>query len=207
MKKCRINLLPKSYLREIRIKKYLMLASIGLIAECILFMMLFIYPSKMALKHSVEGLDIVSEGLENESLSEVNRMAKQLENTKEEVEEWQEKYKKLQEDQWIGKSLLDSLVGRVPIGIHINHMKLIAKQKENDDDHLIELEGNMDDMTQLLNYIMVLEGVFGVQQVSYEVQYKGERELYEYSMKIEMTKAEETLFYNEAIEGRELLEE
>lgn len=207
MKGYRVNLLPKSYQKERQIRGYLILASLGLMIECVLFIILVVYPSKMALKQSLEGLEIVSEGLEDDSLSEVNQIMRSLETAQEEVEKWKKKCEGVEEQQWISRSLLDTLVGRVPVGVHINQLKLLIKEEVNQICYSVNLEGSAEQMTVLLNYIMILEGVFGTEQISFEAQYEEEWKQYGYRIEVEVLEIEEAGFLDQLTGEEESIEQ
>lgn len=185
MKEYRINLLPESYRRERRIDKWLIGASVVIVLEVMIFMALVVWPSKVELRRSIEKLDSVSKGWEDDSLIEVTQILNNLENVQQEVDEWTEKYEKVQSRQWISKSLLESLIERIPLGVGVNKLTFPSGQIENEINRSVRIEGNAEYMTAILNYITILEQVFGAEAVSFEAQNNEEIGLYDYSIDIE----------------------
>lgn len=190
MKEYRINLLPESYRREQRINKWMIGMSVGIVLEVIIFIILVVWPSKLELRQSIETLDTVSKGWEDDSLIEVRQVLNNLEEARKEASKWKIRYQKVQRSQWIGKGLLESLTERIPLGVSINKMIFPSGQIENEGEQSVKIEGNAEYMTSVLNYITVLEQLFGTEAVSFETQYNEEINAFDYSINVEMVAEE-----------------
>ena len=128
----------------------------------------------------------------------------QLDAEKNEVEQWNQKYSGLKEENFVSKRVVDSVLTRVPEGVLVSSLSL---SKENTGNH-ISLAGTSKDSTAVLNYCTLIEGTYGFGKATNEVTYDKEKDIYNYTIEIEVQKevqqvVSDDIESTEAAEGEE----
>ena len=181
----KINLLPKAYIQAEKIRMRLMIIGSVLALEIAIFITFIAIPPKTEIQRTIERLDEISLALNDSRFADVNQMNQQLEDAKVELSEWAEKYSSLKQENFISKRVLDSLLSRVPIHLTLNKLCILPESQEVSRlEKTISIEGTSQDMISVLNYVTIIEGVYGVGTTNYEAGYNEERSLYEYNIHV-----------------------
>ncbi len=158
-----INLLPKEYIRAQKVKKYILIATMIILLECLVFIVTVVRPP-LSLKKYEENVLLELELMKNDArFAEVNQILKQLEGDKTEFKVWTDQYNTLKQNDFIHTGLLDSLVARLPAGMNIDQLELISSEQK------ISIAGKTNTVEELLNYVVILESIFRQAQIEFNV--------------------------------------
>ncbi len=166
-----INLLPKEYIRAQKVKKYILIAAMLILLECLVFIVTVVMPP-ISLKKHEENVLLELEIMKNDvRFSEVNQILKQLEGHRTELKVWSDQYHTFKQNDFIHTALLDSLIARLPAGMSINQLELISGEQK------ISIAGKTNTIEDLLNYVVILESLFRQAQIEFNVSeaQKGEQ--------------------------------
>ncbi len=167
-----INLLPKEYIRAQKVKKYILIAAMLILLECLVFMVTIVIPPISLKKHEENVLQELEFMKNDVRFSEVNQILNQLEGQKTEFKLWSDQYHTLKQNDFIHTALLDSLIARLPVGMSINQLELISAEQK------ISIAGKTNTIEALLNYVVILESLFKQAQIEFNVSeaQKGEQD-------------------------------
>ena len=182
-----INLLPKEYKQAQEVKRQLLIMGGMLVLEVILFMSCIVIPLKIKIKETNMQLESLSLELNDGRFTDINEVIRQLEEAEVEKEEWTQIYEKLRREKFVSSRVLDSLLGRIPLQLTINQLMIVSGEEETEQEKSISIEGTSKDMTTILNYVTILEGVYGGEAIQYEMEYSEENKKYAYQISIFMT--------------------
>lgn len=182
-----INLLPKEYIQAEKVRMIQMLVGGVLILEVFAFIGGVVIPPKAEAQRLQVELDEVSLKLNDSRFADVNKTIQALEVAKAEVEEWVTKYGNLKQENFVSARVLDSLTARLPIGMAIDKINIVSGEKEsNKVEKEIVIEGSSEQLGTIINYVTVLEGVFGTGTVYYEGELNKELNVYKYKLDIKI---------------------
>lgn len=181
-----INLLPKEYIQAEQIK-FIQLIVAGVMAlEILAFVGIAIISPKIEAQKVIERLDEVSAELTDSRFNDVNKKIQQLEDAKVAIKEWIDKYGNIKEENLISARLLDSIIARIPINTTVNQITVEPADKTVNaaGKDVITLKGNTMDAEQVVNYVTIIESVFGSGTTTYKATYDEELKGFEYEINI-----------------------
>lgn len=181
-----INLLP----REDKVSRkryiYLRLGVLFLVIECILFTLIIILQPLLERYHLTNKISTFEVLFKEIPYVQIQSIMNDYDDLLREAEYWRKKAECLNNERIIDVSVLDSLLGRVPIGVEVSTVKMsIESDREINQQGRIEIEGNSETILQIMNYIGILEDYFGEEYISYDMEYTGEL-LYGYYLTISL---------------------
>lgn len=182
-----INLLPKEYIQAEQIRVIQMIISLALVLEVLAFIVGIAMPPKAEVEQVQQQLDKISSKLNDSRFADVNKTIQELEAAKAEVEQWVAKYGDLKSENFIGARVLDSLTARLPIGMAIEKINIKPADAEGSNGNKeIIIEGTSNKLESILNYVTILESIYGVGTVYYEGSYEKEILAYKYKLDIKI---------------------
>ncbi len=182
-----INLLPKEYIQAEKVRMIKMLVGGVLILEVFAFIGGVAIPPKVEAQRLQVELDEVSLKLNDSRFADVNKTIQALEVAKAEVEEWVTKYGNLKQENFVSARVLDSLTARLPMGMVIDKINIVlGENTKNKKEKEIIIEGSSEKLGTIINYVTVLEGVFGTGTVYYEGAYSKELDVFQYKLDIKI---------------------
>lgn len=181
-----INLLPKEYIRAEQIKYFKIIGAGILTLEILGFIGFVAIPPKIEAKRLQQKLDEVALEITDPRFTNVNQTIQQLEDTKAEVDEWLLKYGDLSKENFISVKVLDSLTARVPIGVTINGMTLTPEASDTGEygQRTIAIKGTATQLLSVINYVAVIESVYGADAATYEANYNEGLGVYDYTITV-----------------------
>lgn len=181
----KINLLPKEYIQAEQIRLVFIVIGCILALEVVIFVMIVALPPKAEIQETINKLDEVSLKLNDDRFIHINQVIQQLEDTKVTMNEWIDRYSDLKQENFISKRVLDSLLSRVPIDVILDKLSILPENQEASQlERTIFIEGRSQNVVSILNYITVIESVYGVGTTSYEATYNEGRGVYEYKINV-----------------------
>lgn len=189
----KINLVPKEYLQAQKVRNIQLAVIAVLVLEVGGFVGKVVLPPKLEAQEVMARLDEVSAELTDSRFADVNQKIKALEDVKIELEEWNDKYKEIKEENFVSKRIIDSLLTRVPVGLSVSTLT-ISKDSEKEGKQII-LTGTAQEAISIMNYNTIIEGVFGFGTTHEEFELDKEKGYYTYTITIitpEEVVAEET---------------
>ena len=182
-----INLLPKEYIQAEQIRVIQMIISLALVLEVLAFIVGIAMPPKAEVEQVQQQLDKISSKLNDSRFADVNKTIQELEAAKVEVEQWVAKYGDLKSENFIGARVLDSLTARLPIGMAIERINIKPADAEGSNGSKeIIIEGTSNKLEAILNYVTILESIYGVGTVYYDGSYDKEILAYKYKLDIKI---------------------
>lgn len=172
-KKKGINLLPKEYILEEKFRLYRMIGTGVIVAEVIIFVLLFAIPPKQEIKKLDNTLDNLTIALSDEKFKDVNKTLADLEAAKTELDAWMLQYKDLKETDFISSRVLDTLTSRLPEGVHIDSMKLtpLERSEGSATPEVVTITGTASNLTEIVTYGTILENTYGDNTVVFQSDY------------------------------------
>lgn len=181
----KINLLPKEYKQAEQIRLVFIVIGCILALEVVIFVMVVALPPKAEIQETINKLDEVSLKLNDDRFIHINQVIQQLEDTKVTMNDWIDRYSDLKQENFISKRVLDSLLSRVPIDVILDKLSILPENQETSQlERTIFIEGRSQNVVSILNYITVIESVYGAGTTSYEATYNEERGVYEYKINV-----------------------
>lgn len=181
----KINLLPKEYIQAEKMRLKLMIIGGVLVLEVAIFITFVAMPPKVEIQETLNRLDEVALEINDSRFADVNQMIQQLEDAKVEMDQWARKYSNLKQENFVSKRVLDSLLTRVPMNVTLDKLLIIPEDIEALQlEKTIFIEGTSQDIVSILNYVTVIEGVYGAGMTNYEAEYNEERGVYEYTINV-----------------------
>ena len=180
-----INLLPKEYIQAEKVKMIQMIVGGVVILEVFAFIGGVALPPKIEAKQVQAELDEVSLKLNDSRFADVNKTIQELETAKVEVEEWVTKYGDIKKENFISSRVLDSLTARLPFGMAIDKIE-IKPEGEASSGKEIVIEGSANSIEAIINYVTVIESVYGTGTVSYEGFANEELGVYKYKLDVKI---------------------
>ena len=165
--KGQINLLPRAYIQKQKFQKYAYLIGISIVMECVLFVTMIIVPSKYKLKMQQKELIALQEQLVIPEYTAVHEAEAALNQAKENLKLWEEKYHKLNDVNAIDISTLDCLTSKLPANVGIDQLTITTSDAQNQSS--INIEGSSMDHEGIFNYVTNLENIYGSQSVSFTI--------------------------------------
>lgn len=162
-----INLLPKQYIQEQKIKKYEYIAGCILVAECLLFISAFVVPPKIKIQKQQGALDALQVQLDDPKYEGVNKAIADLQKARNDLQIWTEKYSTLKSPNFISARILDSVTARVPSGVSIDGLTL--SPGENTTGGVVSINGIANDYGSAFSYVTIMENTYGSENVSFTV--------------------------------------
>ena len=187
-----INLLPKEYIRAEQIKYFKIIGAGLLTLEILAFIGLVAIPPKLEAKRLQQKLDEVAMEITDPRFTNVNQTIQQLEEAKAEVDDWLLKYGHLSKENFVSVKVLDSLTARVPIGVTLNGITLTPEALDAGDDgqRAIAIKGTATQLLSVINYVGVIESIYGADAATYEANYNEGLDVYDYTITVNiLTKA------------------
>lgn len=181
----KINLLPKEYIQAEKMRLRLMIIGGVLALEVAIFITFVAMPPKVEIQETLNRLDEVALEINDSRFTDVNQIIQQLEDAKVEMDQWAQKYSNLKQENFVSKRVLDSLLTRVPMNVTLDKLLIIPEDIEISQlEKTIFIEGTSQDIVSVLNYVTVIEGVYGSGTTNYEAEYNEERGVYEYTINV-----------------------
>lgn len=162
-----INLLPKQYIQEQKIKRWKYIGGYVLAVECLVFVAIAIIPPKVKIQKQQSTLDALQVQLNDPKYEGVNKAIADLEKARNNLAVWTEKYSTLKRPSFISARVLDSMTARVPSGVTINSLKI--SPLDGTTGGAISVEGTAIDYGSVFSYVTVLENAYGSENVSFTV--------------------------------------
>ena len=182
-----INLLPKEYIQAEEVKFIQMIVGAVLLLEVLVFIGVVAIPPKIEMKQVQEQLNEVSSKLNDSRFADVNKTIQELETAKVEVEQWVTKYGDLKSENFVSARVLDSLTARLPIGAAIEKITIKPESAEGSNEQKeITIEGTINELDAIINYVTVVESTYGTGNVYYEGRYDKERMVYVYKIDVKI---------------------
>lgn len=182
-----INLLPKEYIQAEKVRMIQMIVGGVLILEVFAFIGGVALPPKIEAKQVQAELDEVSLKLNDSRFADVNKTIQELETAKVEVEEWVTKYGDLKKENFVGSHVLDSLTSRLPLGVAIEKIEIKPESGEGSNtEKQIAIEGTAYRIESIINYVTIIESVYGTGTVYYEGSYNKELGVYKYKLEVKI---------------------
>lgn len=181
-----INLLPKEYIRAEQIKYFKIIGAGLLTLEILAFIGLVAMPPKLEAKRLQQKLDEVAMEITDPRFTNVNQTIQQLEETKAEVDDWLLKYGHLSKENFVSVKVLDSLTARVPIGVTLNGITLTPEASNAGDygQRTIAIKGTATQLLSVINYVGVIESIYGADAATYEANYNEGLDVYDYTITV-----------------------
>lgn len=181
----KINLLPKACIQAEQIRLVSIAIGCILVLEVVIFVMVVALPPKAELQETINKLDEVSLKLNDDRFTHINQVVQQLEDTKVTMNEWIDRYSNLKQENFISKRVLDSLLSRVPSGVILDKLSILSENQEASQlERTIFIEGRSQNVVSILNYITVIESIYGTGTTSYEATYNEGRSAYAYKINV-----------------------
>ena len=194
----RINLLPEAYKQAEQTRWRLFIMGGFLILESIFFIVCVVMPLKTERDNITRQLEVISLELNNHQLTEMNQVTRQLEEAKLQKEQWTKKYDELNQRNFINRRLLENVLSRVPLDLTINKLSILPEHQE-----ISYLEGTIliqvtsQEIMAIFNYATLLESIYDVGTIDYEISYEETQDRYAYQMTVSMVvqtlESEETI--------------
>lgn len=183
-----INLLPKEYIRAQQIRFFKMIGAGILMVEIVGFISFVVIPPKLEAKALQIRLDEITLEITDPRFSNVNQTIQKLEDTKMEVEDWLLKYGHLNKENFVSVKALDSLTARVPLGVTINGITMTPEASDASEyvQRTIAIRGTATQLVSVINYIAVIESIYGVGSVTYQATYDEGLAAYDYTMEVKI---------------------
>ena len=105
-----INLLPKEYIKEQKIKLYKQIGAVVVALEAVCFVAFIAVPPKQELKQTQQTLDEKRAIVTSERYAGVSKTLEELDQARAEMASWQEAYSQIKHTNYISGELLDELV-------------------------------------------------------------------------------------------------
>lgn len=180
-----INLLPKEYKQAEEMRRHILIIGGILILEVALFIIWIVIPLRIEIQETNSQLEAISLELNDERFININQVMGQLEQARMERDEWMQRCETLQQEKFVSSRLLDSVLSRIPLHVTINKLIILSEGQEASNlEKNIFIEGTSQEMISILNYVTILEGVYGTETVHYEMEDDEENERYTYQISI-----------------------
>ncbi len=158
-----INLLPKSYQDAQKIAVFVT-AGVGLLVlECAIFAGMFVVSPMYTIKSQQSRLEQLTKEAQDEKYAEVLRLEQDLETENNAISDWKANIGDLSSEKFISEKLLDRLVLKLPEGVTIDNLNVIAEAKT------IKITGKTTASKALINYIALLENTYANSKVTFDV--------------------------------------
>lgn len=162
-----INLLPKQYIQEQKIKRWKYIGGCALAVECLIFIAIAVIPPKVKIQKQQVTLDALQVQLDDPKYEGVNKAIADLEKARNDLAVWTKKYGTLKSPSFISARILDSMTARVPSGTVINNIKI--SPLDGTTGGVVSVEGTALDYGAAFSYVTVLENAYGSENVSFTV--------------------------------------
>lgn len=172
-----INLLPREYIQAEQAKRMQMIVGAVVLLETCLFVGVVAIPPKLELNRLQTTLEQKTAETQDERFVDVNKTIEELELAKQEVNDWVEKYGGIKAENFVGAKVLDGLTSRIPMGVVLNTVSIVPAQDGGTED-TISIGCTSTDSVTTMNYITILESMYGRGTVSYSSSLDEETKLY-----------------------------
>ena len=161
-----INLLPREYIQAEQNKRMQVMVGVVVLLETCLFIGTVVVPPKIQLSKLEVTLEQKKAETQDERFVDVNKTIEELEIAKQEVNDWVAKYGGIKTENFIGAKVLDSLTSRTPAGLVIDGISIVPSTEVGGQDN-ISINCTALDSPIYMNYITIIEAMYGRGSVSY----------------------------------------
>ncbi len=200
-----INLLPREYIQAEQAKRMQMIVGAVVLLETCLFVGLIAIPPKVELRGLQSTLEQKKAETQDERFLDVNKTIEELEVAKQEVNDWVVKYGGIKTENFVGAKVLDSLTSRIPKGVILDKIS-INPAVEGVLEDKITISCTTSDSITYMNYITILESMYGRGTVSYNSSFDEGTYLYTTEIRVVMPKVIEEVIEEVPVEGAEGVE-
>lgn len=182
-----INLLPKQYIQEQKIRRIKYIVGCVLAVECVVFIAAIVIPPKVKINGQQKELDALQVQLDDPKYEGVNKAISDLEKARNNLAAWTAKYSTLKNPSFISARILDSITARIPSGVVINNLTVSPVSETTGG--VVSIGGTALDYGSAFSYVTILENTYGSENVSFtvnrqEVQGEEERTLVQYTITV-----------------------
>ncbi|PHV72341.1 hypothetical protein CS063_02365 [Sporanaerobium hydrogeniformans] len=170
-KRKEINLIPKEYIQAQQIKRLKRLVLGLLIIETIVFMGTAVVSPYLDKKYEQAVLNELEYMKTDPKYVVVNKKIAELNEAKQDLEFWSQKYNQLKEKSFVSTELLDGISARLPLGMKISSLSLLDTQS-------VKIEGESESEEPFSSYLVLLESTYGEASIVYSLSEEEERYRY-----------------------------